>query len=288
MRSRARLAVERAPAPRGSATVVRRQRSHGALVLRPTLPAPPDWARAWGFARSNTAAVHLVAGAAGPVGGDDWRFDVDVGDNAALLLSAVAGTVILPGPHGEPSRSEVNIRVGAGGTLMWEPGVQIAATGCRHETVNRVHLEAGARLFVREEAVLGRHGERPGNFSQRLRVTRDGRPLYDQTLSVGPDAPGWNGPSVMGGRRALGSLLVVDPGPGGLADTQGGVAEGLDDTAIMSLDEGATLITALKRDAISLRAHLNAAFQSSLVEGSRRTNPSAKPKSYTVKKAARR
>ncbi|MFI6271578.1 hypothetical protein [Micromonospora zamorensis] len=38
-----------------------------------------------------------------------------------------------------------------------------------------------------------------------------GRPLLRQSLAVGPRAPGWAGPAVLGGAPATGSLLVVDP-----------------------------------------------------------------------------
>lgn len=288
MRSYARLVVERTGTP--SRSRVRRQRSHGALVLRPTIDRPPWWSERWGLTSANTAAIRLVAGAAGPIGGDDWHFDVAVGAESALLLSAVAGTVALPGAHGEASSSRVNIHVGAGGALIWEPGVQIAAADCRHETFNDIHLEPGARLFVREEAVLGRHGEQPGRFGQRLRVSYDGRPIYDQELRVGEDAPGWAGPAVMGQRRALGSLLVVDPDSAGLAGVPRSIIDGIDDTAVMALTEGASLITSLDYDSVSLRANLQAAFEATIAEARHPSSdetthePQANDKPYTVKR----
>lgn len=261
MHSHARLATERVAGRDGSPrSVITRQRSQGALVLRSTVDPVPAWASRWGLTRENTAAVRLVAGAAGPVGGDSWRFDVEVGAGAALMLGAAAGTVALPGPHDQPSVSEVNVTIRDGATLIWEPGVQIAAADCRHRTVNRIELGAGARLFVRERAVLGRHGERPGRFRQRLRIVRTGSPLYDQEMAVGADEPGWDGPAVVGGRRALGSLVVVDPDGIARADTR--VVPGVSDTAVMQLAEDATLITSLDHDAVALRNKLSIAFAS--------------------------
>jgi urease accessory protein len=284
MRSHARLEIQRVTAAGGALSSVRRQRSHGALVLRPTIDVPPAWAAAWGLARANVAAVRLVAGAAGPVGGDHWRFDINVGEGAALLLSAAAGTLILPGPHGEPSRSETCIRVGAGGTLIWDPGVQIAAAGCRHQTVNRIDLAPDARLLVREETVLGRHGEQPGRFRQRLRVTCAGKPLHDQELGAGADVRGWNGPAVMGGRRALGSWLIVDPTHAVIACKPRHVIDELPDTAVMPLPAG-VLISNLAHDAVKLRRNLDAAFAMACQADPR---TAASGKSYTVKKIARR
>jgi urease accessory protein len=285
MRSHARLTVELTTAAGGRArSVVRRQRSHGALVLRPTIDVPPAWATAWGLTRANVAAVRLVAGAAGPVGGDHWRFDIEVGEGAALLLSAAAGTLILPGPHGEMSRSETHIQVGKGGTLIWDPGVQIAAAGCFHQTVNRIDLAADARLLVREETVLGRHGEQPGRFRQRLRVTCAGKPLHDQELGAGADVLGWDGPAVLGGRRAVGAWLVIDPARTVVARQPRHVIDDLPDTAVMPLPAG-ILISGLAHDAVKLRRNLEATFAMA-----READPgkSAPSKSYTVKKIARR
>src|SRR5699024_9258310 len=115
-------------------------------------------------------------------------------------------------------------------------------------------------LFVREEAVLGRHGEEPGNFSQRLRVTYDGRAIYDQELCVGDDAPGWRGPSVMGGRRALGSLLIVDPSAASLAGMPHSTIDDTGDTAIMTLNSSAAVISSVDYDSVKLRRNLQGAF----------------------------
>jgi urease accessory protein len=153
--------------------------------------------------------VALVAGAAGPIGGDHLRLDVEVGPGAALAVGAVAATVALPGSHGEMSSSQVNVTVAEHGTLVWMPGTLIAARGCHHESVTTIRLEPHSRLLLREELMLGRHGESPGSLQQRLRVTLAGRALHDQELRVGPEAPGWGGPAVTGGRTALGTILVV-------------------------------------------------------------------------------
>lgn len=43
-----------------------------------------------------------------------------------------------------------------------------------------------------------------------MRIRLDGRPLLDQQLTVGPRSVGWDGPAMTGGRRAIGSLVLVD------------------------------------------------------------------------------
>ena len=210
----------------------------------------------WSARTGRPVHVALVAGAAGPIGGDRLRLDVAVGAGAALAVRAVAATVVLPGPHGHESRSEVDITVAEHGTLVWMPGTLIAASGCRHRSVTTIHLGPGARLLVREEVILGRHGEMPGSLRQRLRVTQEGRAVYDQELHVGPDAPGWCGPAITGDRTALGSILVV-----GDDERFDGVQAGKagDGVAHLPLSGTGQLITAMAHDAPTLRHRLDTA-----------------------------
>jgi urease accessory protein len=138
-----------------------------------------------------------------------------------------------------------------GGALHWLPEQLVAAAGCAHLAESRVELAAGARLTWRDEVICGRYGEAPGGAVVHTRVDYDGRPLLRQSLAVGPGAPGWAGPAVLGGAPATGSLLVVDPSlPHGTATVEGTVAR-------LPLAGGpATLWTATAPDAHTLRAHL--------------------------------
>lgn len=180
-------------------------------MLRPIVNAERIRFMGWGDEDPHPATVTLVAGAAGPLGGDRFRFEIEVGPDSMLELTEVAATLLLPGQSGEESIMEIDIRVGANGTLVWLPEPVIAARGCRHRTDIHARLESGARLLLREEIVLGRYGEQPGILRQRLRVQIEGRPLLDQELAIGLAAPGWDGPAMTGGHRALGSILVADP-----------------------------------------------------------------------------
>ncbi len=228
-------------------------------MLRPTLESLPHSVSRWAIASGEATALRIAAGAAGPIGGDEWQLDVEVGEGATLMLGTVSATLALPGPHGNASRSEVNISVAEGGTLIWLPGAQIAAANCHHVAVNRIDLAEGARLFSREEVVLGRHGELPGNFRQRLRVTHGNAALYDQELAVGPEALGWSSSAVTGERRGLGSILIVDTATENLDCFPTTVSTDFPDTAIMRLAADAVLITSLAADTIELRRRLDCA-----------------------------
>lgn len=157
------------------------------------------------------AEVHLVGGAAGPLGGDRLRIDVEVGPGASLCVRAVAASLALPARTGARSRLVVTARVGPGGRLRWLPEPLIGAANCNHLSLSMVELAEGATLLWREELVCGRHGERVGDVELGTSVRYAGRALLRSALTVGPRAPGWDGPAVLDGGRATGSVVLVDP-----------------------------------------------------------------------------
>lgn len=206
MTARAVLASERAPGRRGSRFGT--LRSDGPLVLRPCNPKQnePLTGR-----RRDVARVALAAGTAGPLGGDSYALDLQVGAGSTLVLTEVSAMLVLPGAGGGRSTMSITVNVEADATFVWWPEPIIAAHRCNHRHDVRIALAPTARMILREEMVLGRHGETPGDFTSRLRITRAGRALYDQQLAFGPSAPGWNGAAVLGGGAAAGSIIAVDP-----------------------------------------------------------------------------
>lgn len=157
------------------------------------------------------AEVHLVSGAAGPIGGDRLRLDVEVGPGASLRVRAVAASLALPGRTRARSRFVVTVRVGAGGRLRWLPEPLIGAAGCNHLSLSQVDLDENAALLWREELVCGRHAERVGDVEVGTTIRYLGRTLLRSTLVVGDRAPGWDGPAVLDRGRAAGSVVLVDP-----------------------------------------------------------------------------
>lgn len=256
MRARARLAVaaDRAPGD----TRVTELRSDPPLVLRPTRVASFAAMPFGGFDLARALVVSLAAGAAGPLGGDDVRLDVAVGAGATLVVRGVSASVVLPGRGGEGSRTSVDVRVGAGGTVVWLPGAVIATRRCHHDASTVIALEDGARLLAREELVLGRHAETAGSLCQSLRVTLAGRALLHQDLRIGPDAPGWDGPAVAGRHRALGAVVVVDPA-WSLESVEDGGVDVPADTAVFRLEGPGVLVSSAAGDAHTLRSQLDAA-----------------------------
>jgi urease accessory protein len=199
--------------------------------------------------RRTPEGVYLVGGAAGPLGGDDLHLRVDVGAGALVRLRTSAASVVQPGLSGAESVLRTDISVGPGGRLEYLPEPVIVADGARHRVDLRVTLARDATLLLREETVLGRHGERGGSCVTRLRVDVCGSPLLRQEVMVSGTDEMSLGPAVLAGRRAIGSMLIVGPG----ARPRSSPADGV---AVMALGDHTDLVTALARDAMTLRQML--------------------------------
>jgi urease accessory protein len=221
--------------------------------------------------RRTPEAVYLVNASAGPLGGDQLSLRITVRAGAFLRLRTVAASVALPGLDDGESLLALTATVEEGGYLEYLPEPLVVADGARHATDIRVRLASGAGLVLREELILGRHAERGGSYRGSLRVDYADRPLLRQCLGVsGADAPS-QGPAILAGHRAVGTLLRVDeagptaPGRPGRPAPAASLASvhpaGTGSwVAAMPLATGpATLITALAQDALTLRALLAAA-----------------------------
>lgn len=128
--------------------------------------------------------IALVSARAGPLAGDRDALRIVVGPGASLVVTAVAGTVALPG--GEVTTLETDVLVGAGGRLALDDPVTVVADGALVRRRTRVELEQGAVAVVREAVVLGRTGERPGVVDAQLTAALDGSPLLEDGLRIDP------------------------------------------------------------------------------------------------------
>jgi urease accessory protein len=216
VKAEAQLTVERDAAGR---SVVRTLRSAAPLTLIPVRGQP---------------VVHLVNSAASPLGGDDLTLTVRVGPHACLTLAGIAASVALPGPHGEKSRSTVHIELSEGATLDYLPEPTVITRRARHESLLTAALAEGAHLRTRETLVLGRANEPPGELTTALHVTRCGRPVLRQQLTVTRDA-------LMGKRVLATTLSTADT-----SDTASG--EWWSRTRLAA---GGTLTTAIADDAVT-------------------------------------
>jgi urease accessory protein len=212
------------------------------------------------------AQVHLVGGAAGPIGGDELHLSMHLGPGARLRLRSVAASIALPGRQPGESTLDISVRIEAGASLTWSPQPLIAAQGARHRTTVRVEMAEDAHLAWYEQTLLGRHGEQPGSATTRLRVRRADRPLLDHTLAVGPHHPGSLGPAVTGTDRAGATILIVDPAWTHVPIADRVTLEPCDDAngaiAVLPLAGPAVVISALAPDGLALQTLLGLGWAS--------------------------
>lgn len=225
-------------------------RSDAPLVLRPTIGKGHE---PWVRGNRDAARVSLTAGAAGPIGGDRLELTIHVGAGSTLVLTEVAHTLLLPSHDRATSTTTIRVTVECDATLIWLPEPIIAARGCHHLGITDITLAEGSRLLVREELLLGRHGEPSGQLRQRLHVTVNDRPLHHQDLRLGDDIS--RTPAVAARYRAVGSILVAD------ADwtpaTQPAARPLTKTAALMPLTPNAVLVSALAENSLELRAALD-------------------------------
>ena len=226
--------------------------------------------------RRTPDAVYVVGGAAGPIGGDELGLRISVGAGAFLRVRTAAASIALPGPDGLESVLRVTVDVAAGARLEYLPEPVVVSTGARHATIVRATVAEGASLLLRDELLLGRHGEAGGAARSVLHVSYAGRPLLRQSLEVSGADPADLGPAVLAGHRAVGTLLRVEPtsdarpaGPTAsiaINDLAVAAAEISADAppdpdaavAVMPLAGPGILVTALANDAVTLRRRLSA------------------------------
>ena len=158
------------------------------------------------------------AGRPGRLAGIELDLRISVGAGAFLRVRTAAASIALPGPDGLESVLRITVDVGAGARLEYLPEPVVVSAGARHATIIRVTLAEGASLLLRDELLLGRHGEAGGAVRTELQVSYAGRPLLRQSLEVsGADAVAM-GPAVLAGHRAVGTALWVDPAAGEARD----------------------------------------------------------------------
>lgn len=193
--------------------------------------------------RMGAGTLHLVGTVAGPVGGDDLRLSLVVGEGARLEVDSVAASLVLPGPTGLASQWSTEASVAPGAALSWSPEPTVLVAGCDHRTRLRFDVAEGASLWWREEIVLGRHCEPGGSLGQRVDLVVGGRPVHRGDLRLGPRWPASSSSATAGGMRCLGTILVVGEQVAGLVAPGAGLAGS--DVAVHRLAaDQAALVTA--------------------------------------------
>ncbi len=198
-------------------------------------------------ARAGGARAHLVSRAAGPIGGDSLRVDIEVGPGASVTVTSAAAALALPGTGGAWSTGEVRASVAKGGFLCWRPQPLLVTEGARHRGAAHVEVEDGGVALWWDELVLGRTGEAPGRLTSRLSVDYSAAPLVRHDVRVGP---GWDSYARLGPYRAHVTACAAGVSP----CWRDGASPVLSDTAaVLACDGPGLLVTAAGDDLAASR-----------------------------------
>ena len=148
--------------------------------------------------------IHLVGGAAGPLGGDCIQLELDVAADATLIVRSVAASMAQPGPGAQSSGSTATISttLSAGAALDWWPEPLVSVASSRHTMHTDLAVAGGAHARWVDEVVLGRHGEPSGALVMNQRVTVDGHPVLSHQVAFGPSLRS-------AGRHGNGSVAIT-------------------------------------------------------------------------------
>lgn len=157
----------------------------------------------------------VVNTAGGLACGDDMEVSAEIGEGAALVLTAAAAEKAYRST-GPTTRVATRLTVEAGGTIEWLPQETILYDRARLHRRLDVDLHPSASALLLEAIVFGReaHGEtvREGSFRDVWRVRRGGRLVFAESVRLeGAIADRLARPAIGGGNRALATLIHVSP-----------------------------------------------------------------------------
>jgi urease accessory protein len=155
------------------------------------------------------ARVLLVQTIAGPLAGDRFELELELGAGAELELRTNGATLALP--VDATAHVALRAQLGEGARLALLPDPVVLAAGCDLVSSSELELAAGAVAVVREVLVLGRYGEEAGRFRSRVRCELAGLPLLHEAVSLGDAAS--RSPVALAGARVYGSVALLGTEP---------------------------------------------------------------------------
>lgn len=162
------------------------------------------------------AEAILVNTAGGITGGDQYKTTAHVGAGACLSITTQAAERAYRAQAGETGRLTTTLTVAAGGRLNWLPQEMILFNQSALHRRLTIDLAPDAQLLMVEPLVFGRAamGESLNDitFQDRIRITRDGQPIYYDGVDLHGDASAHLArPAVAKGAGAMASLVCVAP-----------------------------------------------------------------------------
>jgi len=197
--------------------------------------------------------------AGGITGGDRFDLSAEAEAGARLVATTQAAERLYRAQPGEVGRVVTRLRVDAGARLDWLPQETIVFDGAALDRRLEADIAPDGTLLAIESWIFGRlaMGEevRRASLSDQWRVRRGGKLVFAEAFRIdGPVAEALDRPAVLGGMRAMATLLYAAPDA---EDRIGAVRARLPETiAGASAWNGLLTARIAARDGMALRAVL--------------------------------
>jgi len=213
------------------------------------------------FPRSRSKGLQavLINTAGGITGGDRFELKANVGVGSTLTLTTQAAERVYRAQPNEIGRVHTHMKVGANAHLNWLPQELILFDKCAFKRRLRFELQQTSSLLAVESIAFGRAamGEDLNNIwlEDRIAITRAGRPLYLDGISIKGDAKHHlSHPAIAHGAGAMASVICIKPNASQYLNAVRAI---LPETAGASLIAEDTLVVRqLAQDAYALRRTL--------------------------------
>lgn len=189
-------------APNAGKTRLMRRRHLGPLVVQ--RPFHPE--------KDGTCHVYLLHPPGGVAGGDrlDLRFHLDA--DARAVLTTPGATKFYRSEQGGSTQS-TSIEVAAGAVCEYLPQETILFDGADAHIETRVSLAAGATYIGWDFLCLGRPAAQErfesGGFSQRIEITRDGKPIWFERAGFLGGSPLMHAAFGLAGQPSWGTMVYA-------------------------------------------------------------------------------
>ncbi|MBC7737511.1 MAG: urease accessory protein UreD [Candidatus Saccharibacteria bacterium] len=151
----------------------------------------------------------------GLTGGDDISFSLDLGPGCRALATTQTAERAYAST-GPTARMTVNATVAAGGRLDWLPQETLLYQQSRLTRRTTIDLTGDATCLLAEMVILGRPamGERVTDtrLTDARLITRDGRPVWAETMHLDPSVLADPSPALLNGARAFAVICLVAQG----------------------------------------------------------------------------
>lgn len=211
------------------------------------------------FPRSAEGLEAVVVNTSGGLtGGDRFRIGARAGAGSHLILTTQAAERAYRSASGL-ARVSTHLEVEPGASLFWLPQELIVFDGAALTRKLEVTLAEGAELLLVEPVIFGRAlmGEvvQEAIFRDRVTITRAGRPLYSDAISLTGDIPArLSYAATARGMTAMASVVLVRSSAEGLLTTARSLLPEAAGASLLAPDM--LVIRLLAQDGYLLRAAL--------------------------------